>query len=124
MSKKLNMESYFNVVDNGERVYKPNLEEFFSFNLFENTKQPTNEWNRKIKKFTKTPKQQYGIVCGKKNNITVIDLDFYKDGYEEQKMLFESKFPNYLDMTRAIKTPSGGYHLYVLHEPDFRTTLA
>ncbi len=124
MSKKLNMESYFNVVDNGERVYNPNLEEFFTFNLFENTKQPTSEWNRKIKKFTKTPKQQYGIVCGKKNNITVIDLDFYKDGYEEQKMLFESKFPNYLDMTRAIKTPSGGYHLYFQHEPDFRTTLA
>ena len=124
MSKMLNMETYFNVVDNGAKVYKPNLEEFFTFNLFENSKQPTNEWNKNIRKFTKTPKNQYGIVCGKKNNITVIDFDFYKEGYEERKMLFEEKFPNYLSMTRAVKTPSGGYHLYFQYEQDFRTTLA
>ena len=93
------------------------------YKLIQNSKNPTSEWSiTNRKEFFRIPKEDeikkytnWGIVTGKSNDITVIDLDVYKNGFE---------FPfEYMSInTPIIKTPNGGYHIYFKYDSEFRNT--
>jgi len=94
------------------------------FKLRENSKNPSYEWckeNRYTSSFRIPTKDElknhtnWGIHTGKKNKITVIDLDPYKDGFT---------FPfNYLELECPIvKSVNGGYHLYFKYDKDIKQT--
>lgn len=67
----------------------------------------------------------YGIITGKVNNITVVDLDTYKwDTTKEHPWIAEfgvdyiNKFNTY-----TVRTASGGYHLFFQYEEDLKTCI-
>ena len=122
---------------------------FKTFNLIPNTKLPSSEWSNKkpnthlwenmnIEKLEDfdTPKSK-GIPCGKRNDITVIDLDFYdkydKDGnlkksFDYENNLFIKEFGNIDECKEIFKdhliveTARGGLHLYFKYDPTIKTT--
>lgn len=94
------------------------------FKLIDNSKRPTNEWAKENKnKYFRTShiSGNSGVVCGKINNITVVDLDFYKESDDNK---FIKKFGDYISAfdTYTVKTYRGGIHLYFQYESDIKTT--
>jgi hypothetical protein len=87
---------------------------FKTFHLIENSKNPTDEWKYKTFKYNVTG--QLGVPCGKLNNITVVDLDLYKDEAGE----FVANFPEFQKLTKCIETPRNGFHLYFKYVEGFR----
>tara|TARA_R110000796_G_scaffold142248_2_gene258778 strand:+ start:1059 stop:4358 length:3300 start_codon:yes stop_codon:yes gene_type:complete len=66
-----------------------------------------------------------GVPCGKLNNITVVDLDFYKDGEEDGNInLFNKEFGSDYNVfnTYTVRTGSGGWHLYFKFNPLIKQT--
>lgn len=70
----------------------------------------------------------YGIICGKVNNLIVVDLDLekYKKGNRFVPSGFE-KIKEYTDEfgefdTFTVKTPSGGIHYYFQYETKNKAT--
>jgi hypothetical protein len=66
-----------------------------------------------------------GVPCGKLNNITVVDLDFYKDGEEDGNInLFNQAFGSDYNVfnTYTVRTGSGGWHLYFKYNPLIKQT--
>lgn len=70
----------------------------------------------------------YGILCGKINNLVVVDLDLKKtkkdgkeipSGFDKMKQYIDN-FGNFDTFT--IKTPSGGVHYYFLYETKNEAT--
>lgn len=96
--------------------------DFLRFSLIPNSKRPSIEWSANNKNFRVCDLKHAGIPTGKINNITVIDLDFYK--VAEDKNEFISKFKNYIDdfNTYTVQTCSGGIHLYFKYDTDITTT--
>lgn len=122
---------------------------FKTFNLIPNKKEPSGEWSKKrpnthlwknlnIDKLEDwdTPKSK-GIPCGKRNNIVVIDLDFYdkydkegnlKKSFDFENNLFIKTFGNLekckeiFKDTLIVETARGGLHLYFQYEPTLKTT--
>ena len=69
---------------------------FKRFRLMNNSKLPSIEWNKKNHHMWRSGMidGNVGIPCGSINNITVIDLDFYKmDGTNK----FINRFENYIE---------------------------
>ena len=122
---------------------------FKTFNLIPNRKEPSNEWSIKksnthlwknetidmLEDFNE-PKSK-GIPCGKRNDIIVIDLDFYdkynKDGtlkkkFDYENNLFINTFGNLekckeiFKDTLIVETARGGLHLYFNYDPSIKTT--
>ena len=122
---------------------------FKTFNLIPNMKEPSSEWSKKkpnthlwknqnIKQLMNfdDPKSK-GIPCGKRNNIIVIDLDFY-DKYDKQGKLkcafnredniFIKQFGDIEQCKEIFKdhlvveTARGGLHLYFNYDPSIKTT--
>jgi len=96
---------------------------FKRFRLMNNSKLPSIEWNKKNHHMWRSGMidGNVGIPCGSINNITVIDLDFYKmDGTNK----FINRFENYIEQfnTLTVKTANNGIHLYFKYEPIIRTT--
>tara|TARA_R110001599_G_scaffold336688_1_gene554656 strand:- start:746 stop:3730 length:2985 start_codon:yes stop_codon:yes gene_type:complete len=116
----------------------------FSFLLQSNSKKPSNEWvknkygkhTNRIKWRQRTAlelaKQNCGFACGKLNDITLIDYDFYvKDTdvnpYNKDTCIFRKKFGEVLDYAKknnilCIQTPSGGFHMYFKYDPSIKQT--
>jgi hypothetical protein len=117
------------------------------FKLEGKTKYPSSEWNKnnigsamRVYDFDTYKQCNLGVPAGKRNNITVVDFDFYtkydKNGeilinektgkrmiYDEENCIFAQKFGNlneYIDMvdTYTVETASGGYHMYFQYEED------
>ena len=66
-----------------------------------------------------------GVPTGKLNNITVVDLDFYKDGEEDGNInLFNQEFGSDYNVfnTYTVRTGSGGWHLYFKFNPLIKQT--
>lgn len=66
-----------------------------------------------------------GVPCGKINNLTVVDLDFYKDGEEDGNInLFNKEFGSDYNVfnTYTVRTGSGGWHLYFKFNPLIKQT--
>ena len=105
--------------------------------LRDNSKNPTAEWRKnKVNCNSNRPKLypsdyvgNLGIVCGKLNNLVVVDTDFYdseksveKHGkFDPENNEFIKAFGmDYIDHfdTYTIETPNGGYHMYFENEPE------
>lgn len=67
------------------------------------------DWARRF------PKANVGIACGRASGITVIDIDTNHGGMESVITLRAQK--RILSPTIAVRTPSGGWHLYYRFEP-------
>ena len=63
--------------------------------------------------FSDDTKQNVAIITGKISGITVVDID--TKGGQPQADAMRARFP----LTRTIKTPSGGYHLYYKYAEGF-----
>ena len=101
--------------------------------LGKNSKIPLKDcsWTKKEnwrKGYINLSKYNYGILCGKVNNLIVIDLDLEKNkkdnrfvpsGFEKMKE-YINEFGD-ID-TFTIKTPSGGVHYYFLYESKNKAT--
>ena len=77
---------------------------------------------RKNDTHTKDVSKSYGVVCGKRNNITVIDLDTNKwDDNKEHPFItkFGTDYVKKFD-TFTVKTVRGGYHLYFTYDDDIK----
>ena len=64
----------------------------------------------------------YGIVTGAKNQIFVLDLDFYKMSSEDKEAnaFLLAGFTETPDFdTLSVETPSGGLHYYFTYDPEF-----
>ncbi len=106
---------------------------FTKIKLCKNSKIPLKDcsWSKK-ENWTKNQidlnKYNYGILCGKINNLIVVDLDLEKEkkdnrfvpsGFEKIKEYID-EFGN-LD-TLTVKTPSGGIHYYFQYESKNKAT--
>lgn len=100
------------------------INQFIRFNLIKDSKNPTYEWhtNYRHKWRTGVFSGNSGIPTGKQNNITVIDLDFYKIKEESNK--FIEQFNNYIEHfdTLTVKSGGGGIHLYFQYDTDITQT--
>jgi hypothetical protein len=93
--------------------------------LGKNSKNPLYSWTKKENwrlDDINLNNYNYGILCGKVNNLIVIDLDlekykkdnrFVPSGFEKMKEYIE-EFGEFDTLT--IKTPSGGVHYYFQYE--------
>lgn len=81
-----------------------------------------------IKKLPKVEKgSNYGVCCGERNGIYVVDCDILKEkddpskfasGVEILKRMFSSREPDEWPDTPIVKTPTGGYHIYFKYEKE------
>ena len=92
------------------------------FPINKNNKQPIVKWQDANNLTTDDIEGNYGVPCGKVNNITVVDLDFfYKLDQEDVNDHPFVKFLPLVEPTKSIITGRGGYHLYYEYESDLKT---
>ena len=92
------------------------------FPINQNNKQPLLKWKDENNLTRDKIDGNYGVPCGKINNITVIDLDFFYKLNEED--IDDHPFVQFLPLvepTKTIKTGRGGYHLYYKYESELKT---
>ncbi len=78
-----------------------------------------NEWQKTTEPRNVTT-DNYAILTGVKNNVSVIDLDIKPPNGIEW---FEKHIGNIQEQRATIvKTPSGGYHLYYNYDKDVKST--
>jgi hypothetical protein len=106
---------------------------FTKFLLCKNSKIPLKDcsWKKKENWITNDiylDKFNYGILCGKVNNLIVVDLDlektkkddrFVPSGFDKIKEYID-EFGNFDTFT--VKTPSGGLHYYFIYESKNKAT--
>ena len=96
-----------------------NIESLLRFRLIKNSKNPTYERNVENKHLWRTGKfeNNSGVLTGEINNITVVDLDFYKHTGTNK---FIETFNDYIDYwnTYTVKTGRGGFHLYFKYDEE------
>ena len=101
-----------------------------TFRLKKNSKNPSWEWNKDNLPHAKRTRclsklellkddyNNFGVICGKANDLTIVDLDFYDHGddkFDPRMSVFHSVFgEDFVKRfnTFTVKTGSGGYHLY------------
>jgi len=99
--------------------------DYLKFKIPINSKVPTVQWKNE-ENYTKvidTKKYNYGIPCGKINNLIVIDLDLEKEKEGELIQSGIEKFNEYIKQygefnTLTIKSRSGGIHYYFKYETE------
>ena len=92
------------------------------FPINKNNKQPIVKWQDANNLTTDDIEGNYGVPCGKVNNITVVDLDFfYKLDQEDVNDHPFVKFLPLVEPTKSIQTGRGGYHMYYEYEPELKT---
>ena len=84
-----------------------------------------NMWRTRSKK--ELMNVNCGVPCGKVNDIWVLDLDFYGDEYKEADCIFTKQFGNYEEYIKknnlyAVRTISGGTHIYFKYNPLMKQT--
>ena len=83
------------------------------------TNWPKTQRNEVIKNFKNFKKVNVGLVCGKCGDLTVIDVDIYKDDVAHKPTLeWYNKYKDELNKTRTVKTCSGNTHHYYRYTPD------
>lgn len=90
----------------------------------------THLWRRRSQELLEM--QNCGVPCGKVNGIFVLDLDFYtkegvEDGWCQDKCIFYNKYGGLDEFIKkhniyAVKTISGGTHLYFKYDPRIKQT--
>ncbi len=80
----------------------------------------------KVGRRKNVPTNAHGVITGKVNGITVVDLDCYKwvenDCIEAVHPWIKAFGADYIDKfnTRTVRTVNGGIHLYFKYEPDLK----
>ena len=104
-----------------------NITEFIRFKLINNSKAPTSDYNLDNRDRWRNGifNCNTGIPTGSINNITVIDLDFYK--FENiNDNIFDNTFGKDYILnninTFTVQSGRGGYHLYFNYDKDLYTT--
>lgn len=88
------------------------------------------EWNKLT---TKVPHEcDYGILCGRVNNLTIIDCDLLKQEDDPDKYMCgvqvwnslceQNTFLKHLELP-VVKTKSGGLHLYFQYCPELKSSV-
>lgn len=98
---------------------------YLKFKIPINSKVPTVQWKNE-ENYTKVidiKKYNYGIPCGKINNLIVVDLDLEKEKDGELIQSGIEKFNEYIKQygkfnTLTIKSRSGGIHYYFKYETE------
>ena len=111
-----------------------------TFKLKYNSKNPSSEWvkanlptakrSRSLSKMEllKDEYNNFGVICGKANDLTIVDLDFYDHGdekFDPRMSVFHSVFgEDFVKRfnTFTVKTGSGGYHLYFKYIKKIKQT--
>ena len=111
-----------------------------TFKLKYNSKNPSSEWvkanlptakrSRSLSKMEllKDEYNNFGVICGKANDLTIVDLDFYDHGddkFDPRMSVFHSVFGDDFVKrfnTFTVKTGSGGYHLYFKYIKKIKQT--
>ena len=99
--------------------------------LGKNSKNPLYSWTKKenwILEDINLNNYNYGILCGKVNNLIVIDLDLEK--YKKDNRFVPSGFEKIKEYikefgdfdTFTVKTPSDGIHYYFQYETKNKST--
>lgn len=99
--------------------------DYLKFKIPINSKVPIVQWKNE-ENYTKvidTNKYNYGIPCGKINNLIVIDLDLEKEKDGELITSGIEKFNEYIKQygefnTLTVKSRSGGFHYYFKYETE------
>ena len=111
-----------------------------TFRLKHNSKNPSSEWvktnlptqkrARSLEKMEmlKDEYNNFGVICGKANDLTIVDLDFYNHGDEK----FDPRMSQFIQHfgedfikrfnTFSVRTGSGGYHLYFKYIQKIKQT--
>ncbi len=119
-------------IDENKNISNINMSKSFNtFKLLNNSKNPSSEWYkanlardmrcRTLQHLDDCKEVNFGVICGKCNNIVVVDLDFYKDNPTEFLATFGEDFINRFN-TFTVKTGSGGIHLYFQYTKTIRAT--
>lgn len=104
---------------------------FFKIPLVKNSKIPKCSWSHKENWTTEQidlNKFNYGILCGKCNNLIVIDLDLQKTTKDNHIIPSGiEKFNEFISQfgpvnTFTVQSPSGGIHYYFLYESKNKAT--
>jgi hypothetical protein len=67
--------------------------------------------------------ENFMIICGKVNNITVIDLDFPKNNESDSIKWFIERFGELSEInTLVTKTINNGFHVYFSYNDALKTT--
>ena len=101
-----------------------NQTEFYRFKLIDNSVNPACAWSQDKNWTNKIVKDgNWGIPCGDKNYITVLDLD--TDHWEDKHIFIKTFGEKYVDSfnTYTVKTKNGGYHLYFKYDPELTSTV-
>lgn len=124
--------SEIKVIEENKNISNINMSKSFNtFKLKYNSKNPSSEWFksnlardmrcRTLQHLDDCKEVNFGVICGKCNNIVVVDLDFYKDTPTEFLATFGEDFINRFN-TFTVKTGSGGIHLYFQYTKTIRAT--
>lgn len=120
------------VIDEKNNLSNINMNSAFNtFKLLNNSKNPSSEWYktnlpsamrlRTLNHLDDCKTINFGIICGKCNDIVVVDLDFYKDYPTEFMQVFGDNYIKDFN-TFTVKTGSGGIHLYFKYTKKIRGT--
>lgn len=97
------------------------IKNFWKIELHNNSKNPMYKWTQPKNQNKTVNSQNYGILTGKVNKISVFDLDSpkWKDPH-----IFTKDYPNFITKfnTLTVKTRSGGYHLFFNYDEELKTT--
>lgn len=113
------------LTDKNDNKYLPwqyyNLYNFVSIPLI-NKRPFIKEWNKKTKTVHSTYiNQNIGILCGKVNHITVLDLDGITAVSVFKQLLQKNNCKEI--KTPTVITPNGGLHLYFKYTDDLKSSL-
>lgn len=113
------------LTDAQDRKYLPwqyyNLYNFITIPLI--GKRPfIKEWNKKTKTVHSTyTNQNIGILCGKVNDLTILDLDGIHAVSAFNQLLLKNNCKEI--KTPTVITPNYGLHLYFKHTDDLKSSL-
>ena len=92
------------------------------------TKRPKKEWTDENNQFSDKKEKadllsqkytNYGIICGKRSNLSVLDFDLKNEGINTLKELQEDYPKDF--KTYSVKSGSGGYHYYFEFEDEIKS---
>ena len=102
--------------------------DYLKFKIPINSKVPFIQWKNEenYQKVIDVKKYNYGIPCGKINNLIVVDLDLEKEKDGEIIPSGIDKFKEYIELygnfeTFTVKSRSGGIHYYFKYETENET---
>ena len=90
---------------------------FITFPLNRGKAPKVKQWQKLTESVSCGMAKKFGLLCGKLNNLTVVDVDVGGRGLEHWNELIQTHGD---PGTFKVETPSGGLHYYFKHEPGLK----